>query len=324
MITAHAPGRGRTVLITGATSGIGKETALALAHAGFTTVIVGRREAATQEVAEWLRVQTGNIAIGHIVADLTSQTEVRRVAEEFRSTHGSLDVLVNNAGGVFPCWRLTSDGIEQTWALNHLAPMLLSLELLDMLQSSPPSRIVNVASGAHKNGRIDLGDQHAESAFTMNAYSNAKLANVMATYALARRLRGTGVTVNCLHPGVVGTSFGRNAGGWIGTLAALASPFLMTPQRGAATSVYLASAPDLELLSGYYFVKSRPRRSSAASYDEGIQERVWKRSLTELGITDPTSNHTVSSAKGASRIPPPVPPKVTNSSLASSDRSDRL
>ncbi len=300
MITAHASGRGKTALITGATSGIGKETALALAHAGYNTVIVGRREAATRETADWLRAQTGNSAIGHIVADLTSQAEVRRVAEEFKSTHASLDVLVNNAGGVYPSWKLTSDGIEQTWALNHLAPMLLALELLDLLKSSPRSRIVNVASGAHTNGEIDLGDQHAENHFTVGAYSNAKLANIMATYALARRLRGTGVTVNCLHPGVVATSFGRNAGGWIGTLAAIASPFLMTPRRGAATSIYLASAPEPELMSGHYFVKSRPRKSSAASYDERIQERVWKRSLTELGIKDPTTNHSARSAKSSS------------------------
>ena len=279
-------GRGKTALITGATSGIGKETALALARDGFHVVIVGRHATKTVKTAQWLVEQTGNQGIEFIVADLTSQAEVRRVAREFQASHQRLDVLINNAGAVFPEWELTADGIERTWALNHLAPMLLSLALLGMLKTSAPSRIVNVASSSQSNGRIDRGNQHAREAFNMNAYSNAKLANVMATYALSRRLNGTGITVNCLHPGVVATSFGKNAGGWIASLSTLAKPFLLTPRTGAATSVYVASAPELERVTGKYFAKSVARKSSPVSYDLALQEELWQTSLREIGVDD--------------------------------------
>ncbi|WP_306232890.1 SDR family NAD(P)-dependent oxidoreductase [Agrococcus beijingensis] len=280
-----AVGAGKTALVTGATSGIGKETALALSRVGFNVVILGRNAAKTSDAAAWLRGQSGSAAVDVLVADLTSQSQVRRAAREFRAAHARLDVLVNNAGGVFPSWQLTEDGVERTWALNHLAPLLLALELLPLLRAGTPSRIVNVASGAHANGRIDLGAQHEEAAFSMDAYSNAKLANVLASYALARRLTGTGVTVNCVHPGVVGTSFGREAGGWIKAVSVIARPFLLSPARGAATSVHVATAPELESVTGAYFAKSSARRSSPASYDEALQERVWSAALSELGAT---------------------------------------
>lgn len=273
----------KTVLITGATSGIGRATALALARDGFHVVIVGRRAEQTAKTAEWLRQQTGSGHIEFLVADLTSQAHVRRLAREFAATHPRLDVLINNAGGVFTGWELTSDGVERTWALNHLAPLLLSLELMELLKASAPSRIVNVASSAQSNGKIDLDHQHERDAFSMNAYANAKLANVMATYALARRLEGTGVTVNALHPGVVATSFGKNTGGWVKVLSTLAGPFLLTPEKGAATSVYLASAPEVERVTGSYFVRSKPHTSSPASYDRGLQEQVWQAALSEIG-----------------------------------------
>jgi NAD(P)-dependent dehydrogenase (short-subunit alcohol dehydrogenase family) len=276
----------KTVLITGATSGIGRATALALAHDGFEVVIVGRRPSETANTAEWLMQQTGNRRIEFLVADLTSQADVRRIAREFAATHRRLDVLINNAGAVYAEWELTSDGIERTWALNHLAPLLLSLELLRLLEASAPSRIVNVASSAQSNGKIELGTQHEQDAFSMGAYSNAKLANVMATYALARRLSGTGVTVNALHPGVVATSFGKNAGGFVKALSTLAGPFLLSPRRGAATSVYLASAPEVERVTGSYFVKSKPSTSSPASYDRSLQEQVWQTALSEIDCED--------------------------------------
>ena len=281
----------RTVLITGGTSGIGRATALALAHDGFHVVIVGRRPAETAQTTESLRRESGNRNIEFLIADLTSQAQVRRVAREFAATHQRLDVLINNAGGVFAEWGLTSDGIERTWALNHLAPLLLSLELAPLLEASAPSRIVNVASSAQSNGKIALGDVHERDAFSMNAYSNAKLANVMATYVLARRLSGTGVTVNALHPGVVSTSFGKNTRGWIAALSTLASPFLLTPERGAATSVYLASAPEVERVTGTFFVKSKPHRSSSASYDRDLQEQVWQAALSEIGCEDLQLRH---------------------------------
>jgi NAD(P)-dependent dehydrogenase (short-subunit alcohol dehydrogenase family) len=286
MTTRAAASNGKTALVTGATSGIGRATALALARKGFQVVIVGRRPSKTADTAQWIGEQTGNRGIEFLVADLTSQVDVRRVAHDFAATHRGLDVLINNAGAVFPKWALTDEGIEQTWALNHLAPVLLSLELLGLLKASAPSRIVNVASSAQSNGRIDLKNRHEQASFRMNAYSNTKLANVMATYALARRLRGTGVTVNCLHPGVVATSFGKNSGGWIKSLSTLAGPFLLTPKRGAATSVYLASAPEVETVTGRYFVKAKPRKSSPTSYDEDLQERVWQTAIREVGAVD--------------------------------------
>jgi NAD(P)-dependent dehydrogenase (short-subunit alcohol dehydrogenase family) len=276
----------KTALITGGTSGIGRETALALARAGFRVVIIGRRASETAKTVEWIREQAGNPFIEFLVADLTSQVDTRRIAREFAATHRRLDVLINNAGAVFPTWELTAEGIERTWAINHLAPVLLSLELLDLLKSSASSRIVNVASSAHSNGRIDLKNRHEQASFSMNAYSNAKLANVMATYALARRLYGTGVTVNCLHPGVVATSFGKNNGGWIKSLSTLAGPFLLTPARGAATSVYLASSPEVENITGEYFVKAKARKSSPTSCDEGLQEQVWQMAIREVEAED--------------------------------------
>jgi retinol dehydrogenase 12 len=276
----------KTALITGATSGIGRETALALARQGFQVVIIGHRLSETAKTAEWIREQTGNRRVEFLVADLTSQVDVRRVAREFAASHRELDVLINNAGAVFPKWELTAEGIERTWALNHLAPVLLSLELLGLLTASAPSRIVNVASSAQSNGRIDLSHRNEQASFSLNVYSNAKLATVMATYALARRLHGSGVTVNCLHPGVVATSFGRNNGGWIKTLSTVAAPFLLTPQRGAATSVYLASAAEVENITGGYFVKAKPSPSSPASYDECMQEQVWQLAIREVGAED--------------------------------------
>jgi retinol dehydrogenase 12 len=285
MTTKGAAGARKTVLITGATSGIGRETALALARRGFRVVLVGRRPSETAKTAGWLTAQTGNRDVDFLVADLTSQSEVRRIAREFRATNQRLDVLVNNAGAVFRTWELTDDGVERTWAVNHLAPVLLSLELVGLLKASGPSRIVNVASSAHTNGRLNLSSsQHERESFSMNAYSNAKLANVMATYALARRLDRAGVTVNCLHPGVVATSFGRNTGGWVGTLSKLAGPFLLTPQQGAATSVHLASAPEVAGVTGAYFVKGRRTKSSPTSSDERLQELVWQAALRELGV----------------------------------------
>ena len=286
MTTTTSASHAKTALITGANSGIGKETALALARYGFNIVIVGRRAAETEKSAQWLRQQTGNQDMEFLVADLTSQSDVRRVAREFEATHQRLDVLVNNAGAVFPTWSFTEDGIERTWALNHLAPMLLSLQLMRLLKANAPSRIVNVASSAHSSGLIELGHQHAWESFNMNAYSNAKLANVMATYALARRLNGTGVTVNCLHPGVVATSFGKNAGRWIASLSTLASPFLLTPQQGARTSVFVATAPEVESVTGSYFVKSRVHKSSPASHNQHLQEQVWHTALRETGSDD--------------------------------------
>ncbi len=268
--------QGKTCLVTGATLGIGKETALGLARKGAQVVIVGRDEARTRETAAWIAKESGNARIDFLVADLSSQAEVRHLAAEFKGKYARLDVLLNNAGAIFTRRETTIDGYERTWALNHLAEFLLTSLLLEMLQASAPARIVNVASAAHTSGKIDFDNLQGEEKYSgIGAYSQSKLANILFTYALARRLSGKGVTANCLHPGVVATGFGHNTPGLVNTLLSLARPFLITPEKGAMTSIYLASSPEVADVSGKYFAKCKPIASSKLSYDEALQEKLW-------------------------------------------------
>lgn len=276
--------RDKICLITGATAGIGKETALGLACRGARVAIVGRDPDRTRATADWIRRKASTAEVSFLLADLSSQSEVRRVAREFSDRYSRLDVLVNNAGAIFARRETTVDGFERTWALNHLAYFLLTYELLELLKASAPARIVNVASTMHTGGFIDFGDLLGEKNYGgIRAYSQSKLANVLFTYALARRLEGTGVTANCLHPGGVATGFGQNTRGALKLLMKAARPFLITAEQGAATSIYLASSPDTEGTSGRYFAKCKPVRSSAASHDEALQERVWALSLRHIG-----------------------------------------
>jgi NAD(P)-dependent dehydrogenase (short-subunit alcohol dehydrogenase family) len=215
---------GKTCLITGATSGIGKETAFGLARLGARVVIVGRDPDRTRAAADWIRRETGSEQVSFLLADLSSQSEVRGLAREFKDKYSRLDVLVNNAGGIFTRRETTVDGFERTWALNHLAYFLFTQELLELLKASAPARIVNVASIMHTGGLIDFGDLQGEKSYSgIRAYSQSKLANVLFTYALARRLEGTGVTANCLHPGGVATGFGQNTFGALKLLMRLPS-----------------------------------------------------------------------------------------------------
>ena len=270
--------KGKICLITGATLGIGRATALGLARRGARLVIAGRDPGRTRETAEWLRRETGNSSVESLVADLSSQAEVRRLAHEFKRRYERLDVLINNAGGVFRERRVSVDGFEHTWALNHLAFFTLTLELLEVLKASAPARIVNVASDAHRGGHIDFDDLQSEKKAyrPMQVYCQSKLANVLFTYALARRLEGAGVTVNALHPGVVASGFGHNDGGWVKWGLTLARPFLISPEKGAETSLYLATSPEVDGISGRYFSRSREKRSSAESYDSSVQKRLWE------------------------------------------------
>jgi NAD(P)-dependent dehydrogenase (short-subunit alcohol dehydrogenase family) len=278
--------QGKICLLTGATLGIGRATALGLARQGATLVIVGRDAARTRETADVLRRGTGNGNIDFLVADLSSQAEVRRLAATFKERYSRLDVLLNNAGAIFTERRLSVDGFEYTWALNHLAYFTLTLELLDLLKASAPSRIVNVASDAHRGGHLDFDDLQAEKGFrSMQVYCRSKLANVAFTYALARRLEGTRVTVNALHPGVVASGFGKNDGALLKWGMTLLRPFLISPEKGAKTSIYLASSPEVEGISGRYFVKCRERSSSPESYDESVQERLFRVSLEQTGLS---------------------------------------
>jgi len=276
---------GKVCLVTGATLGIGRETALGLAAMGATLVLVGRDADRTRETVAQITRETGNASVDSFVFDLSLQTGVRALAAAFSAKYPRLDVLVNNAGAVFMQREVTAEGVERTWALNHLAPFLLTNLLLDRLKASAPSRIVTVASSAHEPGAIHFDDlQGAKSYAGFRAYSQSKLANVMFTYALARRLAGTGVTANCLHPGVVATGFGHNTPGLVRTLVSLARPFLLTAAKGAKTSIYLASSPEVAGVSGKYFAKCRVVASSARSQDVAVQERLWAVSAKETGL----------------------------------------
>jgi retinol dehydrogenase 12 len=275
---------GRICLVTGATSGIGKETALGLARLGAHLVIVGRGQARISEAAQSIRALSANQEVEPLEADLFSQAEIRRAAREFARSHARLDVLVNNAGGIFPDLRRTGDGYERTWALNHLAYVLLTLELLGPLREAGGARIVNVASTAHARGGLDFDNLQGERRYTpMSAYARSKLANVLFTYALARRLRPSGITANCLHPGIVATGFGRNTKGLFRLGLAMARPFFLSEEKGARTSIFLASSPAVAGISGEYFSNCRAERSSAPSYDDAVQERLWRLSLQQTG-----------------------------------------
>ncbi len=280
--------RGKTCLVTGATNGIGYETALGLARLGARVAIVGRDAGKTRACAERIRAAVPGAGVDPHVADLSAQGEIRRLAWTLRDAHPRLDVLVNNAGAIFDHRTLTVDGIERTWALDHLGYVLLTLELLDPLKASAVAggkpRIVNVASAAHSRGHIDFDDIGGARRYgAMRAYAQAKLGNVLFTYALARRVRADGVSVNALHPGVINTGFAKNTGGLFGTAWSLMRPFLTTPEKGAETSLHVASDPKLDGVTGRYFSQSRPKTSSAESRDEAVQERVWAMSLEQVG-----------------------------------------
>lgn len=233
-----------------------------------------------------IRTETGNDKLSLMLADLASQDSVRALAREFLATGRPLHVLLNNAGVVNVGRQVTGDGIEEVFAVNHLAYFLLTHLLLDRLKQSAPARIVNVASDAHKFVRaMDFDDLQGERSYrTMRIYGQSKLANILFTYELARRLDGTGVTANCLHPGAVATGLAKNNGRWAAALVKLLGAFFRTPDKGAETSIYLAASPDVAGVSGQYFYNCKPLRSSPASYDELAAKRLWEISARMVGI----------------------------------------
>jgi NAD(P)-dependent dehydrogenase (short-subunit alcohol dehydrogenase family) len=269
---------GKAVLITGGTSGIGRATAIGLASMGARVGITGRDRDRADQAATAIARASGNPSVDVFVADMSSQAEVRRLADEVLSAYPRLDVLLNNVGGYWDTWHVTADGLEHTFALNHLAPFLLTNLLLERLKQSAPARVVTVASGAHAMGRIDFDDLQGERSYSgSRAYNQSKLANVLFTYELARQLEGSAVTANALHPGVVRTSFGAgDPGGVQKLLVPFMRPFMKSPTQGAATSIHLASSPDLVQVTGQYFANSKPKRSSKASYDEAVAARLWQ------------------------------------------------
>jgi NAD(P)-dependent dehydrogenase (short-subunit alcohol dehydrogenase family) len=278
---------GKVVLITGGTSGIGKAAATALAAMGAEVVVTGRSRERGEAAVEEIQHASGNEGVSLMLADLTVQAEVRKLAEEFGRSHDRLDVLVNNAGAVFSKRGETADGIERTFALNHLAPFLLTNLLLDLLKESAPSRIITVSSEARRRAEIDFDDLQSERNYRgFQVYGKSKLANILFTYELAERLGGTGVTANCVHPGAVGTNFGMNNGGLMVLLFRALKPFMRSPERGADTLIYLASSPEVEGVSGRYFGDRNVISSSQEPHDVSAQKRLWEASeeLTNLKV----------------------------------------
>ncbi|WP_448808828.1 SDR family oxidoreductase [Agromyces bauzanensis] len=277
---------GKTVLITGGTGGIGKATAIGLARLGARVGIVGRDAARAETAARDIRSASGNDAVDVFAADLSSQAEVRRLAAQVLATYPRLDVLVNNVGGFWAHRHVTADGLEHTFALNHLASFLLTNLLIERLEASAPARVVTVSSGAQSMGRIDFDDLQGERDYSgQRAYNQSKLANVMFTYELARRLEGTGVTANVLHPGVTRTDFGaEDQARYFAWMSGMSRPFMKSPARGAATPIHLASSPEVEGVSGRYFANRTAKKSNTLSYDRGAAARLWQASADLVGL----------------------------------------
>jgi NAD(P)-dependent dehydrogenase (short-subunit alcohol dehydrogenase family) len=281
------PMTGKTVLITGGTGGIGKAAAIGLASMGARVGITGRDRARAEQAATAIEAESGNPEVDVFVADLSSQAEVRRMAGEVLATYSRLDVLINNVGGFWAHRHTTVDGLEHTFALNHLAPFLLTSLLLDRLTDSPPARIVTVSSGAQSMGNIDFDDLMGEQDYSgQRAYNQSKLANVMFTYELARRLEGTGVTATALHPGMTNTAFSaEDPSRSMAPIVFAARPFMKSPKKGADTAVYLASSPKVEGVTGRYFANRRAKKSHEASYDATTTGRLWQVSAVLAGIS---------------------------------------
>jgi retinol dehydrogenase-14 len=274
---------GKIALVSGATRGIGLVTARELARMGAQVTVLSRSAEKCALVAESIEKETGNL-VEYIGADLSNLAGIRRAAENFKARHSALHILVNNAGALFARRELTADGYEKTFALNHLNYFLLTDLLLDLLKASAPARIVNVSSGAHEGGRLEFDNLQSQKHFTaMQAYGQSKLANVLFTYELARRLEGTGVTANALHPGFIATGFARNNGLVFDLAMRIIGMFIRKPDQGAETSIYLTSSPEVEGVSGKYFVDCKPVQSSQLSYDRDLAEKLWQVSLDLTG-----------------------------------------
>ena len=268
----------KLIMITGANAGIGKVAALELAKQGHHIVMVCRSRERGRAAQAEIKTESGKEQVDLLIADLSVQADIHQLAAEFKQTYERLDVLVNNAGAIFDKREETVDGLERTFALNHMGYFQLTDLLLDVLKASAPARIINVSSDAHRRGSINFDDlPHEKNYSGFPVYSDSKLANVLFTYELARRLEGSGVTANALHPGFVNTNFGSTMSSipafFIGIISRL---FAMSPEKGAETIIYLASSPEVEGVTGKYFVEKKATRSSKESYDEAVAKRLWE------------------------------------------------
>lgn len=283
---------GKTILITGATSGIGQIAALELARSGAEVVIASRSASKCQATVQMIQTQTGNTNVSYIAADLSTLAGMRQAAETFLSRHTQLHVLLNNAGGLFNQREVTTDGYEMTLALNHLSYFVVTNLLLNTLKATAATageaRIINVSSSAHYMSRgINFDDlQHTKRYFGFSVYSETKLMNVLFTNELARRLQGTNVTANSLHPGFVQTGFGKNNVGWLMRLfGVISGRMAITPEQGAQTSIHLAASPDVKGISGKYWTASKQETPGKLALDTQLQEKLWRVSeaLTTVG-----------------------------------------
>lgn len=270
---------GRVILLTGATEGIGKAAAHELARRGATLVLVGRNREKGERLVGELKSSSKNSNIDLLIGDLSSLADVRAIAAEFRRKHDRLHVLVNNAGAVFKDYALSKDGIEMTFALNHMAYFALTQELLDLLKGTPGARIVCTSSHAHRGGHVDVQTiaTRPDRRAGFPAYCDSKLANILFTKELARRLLGANVSVNCFHPGFVHSGFGANNPGFYGSAISFASSiFGRTPERGAQTLLFLATSPGAASFSGDYFHDNKLATTAKAARDEGLAKQLWE------------------------------------------------
>lgn len=277
----------KTILLTGATSGIGYEAAIALAREGHRVVMVGRDEQKTARCVLEVQAKSGSPHVESLLGDFASQKSIRALADAYRAKYDRLDVLINNAGTVFDRRTVTGDGIEATFATNHLGYFLLTNLLLDLLEKSAPSRIVVVASVGHYRGTMNLDDLGFEQGgySIMGAYQRSKLGNVMMTRGLVKRLEGKNVIVNALHPGVVNSNIWEGAPTWAKPILALGrSLFMISPEQGAKTITYLATSPEVEGKTGLYFEKNKPRTPARLARDEALVEQLWQRSASMVGL----------------------------------------
>ena len=279
---------GKICLVTGGTNGIGKATAQALAQMGATVVIVGRDAQKAAQVSKEIQAASGNQNVDWLLADLSSQKDIRHLVTEFKSRYSQLHVLINNAGGTFMTRQLSVDGIEMTFALNHLAYFLVTNLLLDTIKASSPGRIINVSSDAHSGGKIEFDNLQGERSYSgIGPYGNSKLANILFTIELARRLVGTGVTVNVLHPGLVSTGFGKNNPGLLMKIMGVVIPLIArSPEKGAETSIYLASSPAVQNITGKYFVDCKVTQPAPQATESAVAGKLWDVSAEMVHLAD--------------------------------------
>jgi len=277
--------KGKICMVTGATSGIGLATAKELAGQGATVILTARNPEKGESTVDYIQRETGNSSVEFMLADLSIQDQIRALAREFQNRYSRLDVLVNNAGAIFLKRQLNAEGVELTFATNYINYFLLTNLLLDTLKASAPSRIVNVSSDMQKNAKIDFDDLQAEHKYSsFGSYGQSKLAIILFTYELARRLEGTQVIANAVHPGFAASNIGKN-NGWLGKIIVpMLKPFAMSSTKAAETSIYLASSPEVEGTTGKYFMKKKAVPSSPITYDEAAARRLWEISTQITGL----------------------------------------